>query len=200
MTRLLTKPPRPGYVARLRRPRPSVNNGVWGGCWCMGFHPAGWGATRPPSRTGPPRSARVLAGTRARGPRLAPTTCVGWSQTGSPEELPRIKSRQGIRGGGRPAPGPRGASRASSLTGATAGRASPPPRLAGALDESPGLGGGTVESSPEDVEGPEVCRLPPPQRHAGAVRGPGLRADQAPRQKPVDSDEARVRQADTSDE
>jgi hypothetical protein len=21
-----------------------VNNGVWGGCWCMGFHPEGVGA------------------------------------------------------------------------------------------------------------------------------------------------------------
>jgi len=35
-----------------------ANNGVWGGCWCVGFHPEGLGA-RYPWRSS---SLRVMAG------------------------------------------------------------------------------------------------------------------------------------------
>ena len=39
-----------------------VNNGVWGGCWCMGFHPEGVGAgPHPGGKPGgeaPARDAR----------------------------------------------------------------------------------------------------------------------------------------------
>ena len=29
-----------------------VSNGVWGGCWCMGFHPEGVGPATPGKETG----------------------------------------------------------------------------------------------------------------------------------------------------
>ena len=68
------------------------NNGVWGGCWCMGFHPGGSTGTRQGNRDakqqlverGVVRQVLVYDGDR----------CVGWCQFGTPPELPNIKSRR----------------------------------------------------------------------------------------------------------
>lgn len=67
-----------------------ANNGVWGGCWCMGFHPEGLGGTAADRRAAKERHVRngtvrqvlVRDGTRA----------VGWCQFGTPDELPNIKN------------------------------------------------------------------------------------------------------------
>ena len=70
------------------------NNGVFGGCWCLGFHHEG----APPKA---PRTVetkrelkheRVLAGTTHAALVFDGDDCVGWAQFGSPAELPRIKS------------------------------------------------------------------------------------------------------------
>ena len=58
-TRLLTPETWDDFAALVE-----ANNGVWGGCWCMGFHPEGLGG----HRGGPPR------GQAARTPGTAPCT------------------------------------------------------------------------------------------------------------------------------
>ena len=70
------------------------HNGVWGGCWCLSFHP------RSPER------GKSLAGNKALKKRLVNEgnahaalvfdgeDAVGWCQFGSPEELPGITHRK----------------------------------------------------------------------------------------------------------
>ncbi|TDV57398.1 GNAT family N-acetyltransferase [Actinophytocola oryzae] len=68
------------------------NNGVFGGCWCVGFHPEG--AMRGAGRRDVKRD-RVLAG-RSHAALVVDGDgrAQGWCQFGSPEELPRIKHRR----------------------------------------------------------------------------------------------------------
>jgi len=40
-----------------------ANNGVWGGCWCMGFHPEGVGKGHTPSGKRLPKLPHVRNGT-----------------------------------------------------------------------------------------------------------------------------------------
>ena len=70
------------------------HNGVWGGCWCLEFHPEG--AERGPERRAR-KESRVRAGTSHAALVYAGSTCVGWCQFGSPEELPRIKHQRAYR-------------------------------------------------------------------------------------------------------
>ncbi|WP_212804751.1 GNAT family N-acetyltransferase [Actinocatenispora sera] len=67
------------------------NNGIYGGCWCIGFHP---------ERTEPGLDFRTAKQDRVRTGRAhaalvldADGLAQGWCQWGSPEELPRIKNR-----------------------------------------------------------------------------------------------------------
>ena len=80
--------------------------------------------------------------------------CVGWCQFGSPEELPRIKFGKAYREGATRPPNWRitcffvdSRYRHKGVAAAA---------LGGALQEIARLGGGTVESMPEDVEGRKV--------------------------------------------
>src|SRR5258708_819806 len=70
-----------------------ANNGVWGGCWCIGFHvKLGKGRTPAQNRAEKEelvRERRTHAALVFDGDR-----CLGWCQFGSPEELPEIKSRR----------------------------------------------------------------------------------------------------------
>jgi hypothetical protein len=73
----------PAFAALVER-----HHGVWGGCWCVEFHPDGKerGAHRRSLkerkvRDGTTHAALVFDGAR----------CVGWCQFGPPAELPRIK-------------------------------------------------------------------------------------------------------------
>lgn len=124
------------------------HNGVWGGCWCLGFHEEGGqrGYHRQAAK-----EARVREGRAHAALVYAGDVCVGWCQFGSPQELPRIKNRRAYD--------------------ASAGPGQPPPwritcffvdsehrhegvaaaALAGALQEIARLGGGRVESYPEDT-------------------------------------------------
>jgi len=68
------------------------NNGVFGGCWCIGFHPEGSQrgidqrqVKEDLVRAGRSHAAVVLD---------ADGAAQGWCQFGSPEELPNIKHRR----------------------------------------------------------------------------------------------------------
>lgn len=68
------------------------NNGVFGGCWCLGFHPEG-------GRRGPGRRALKEERVRTGGAHAALVldeggVVQGWCQWGSPSELTRIKHRR----------------------------------------------------------------------------------------------------------
>ncbi len=126
-----------------------ANNGVFGGCWCMGFHPDGVGNT-PPSVNRERKLERVRAGTTHAALVFDGDDCLGWCQFGSPEELPKIKSRAAYEKGLTTPPGWRIACnfvgkghRRKGVAGAA---------LAGALELISGLGGGTVEGYPESAE------------------------------------------------
>ena len=123
-----------------------ANNGVFGGCWCIGFHEdpkanPGYEGHRQRKlervQRGEAHAALVFDG----------DDCVGWCQFGSPSELPKIKSRREYEKSLTDLPDWR---IACNFVGkghrrkgvATAG-------LKGALDLIAGLGGGVVEGYPE---------------------------------------------------
>ncbi len=70
------------------------HNGVWGGCWCMSFHPEGAGQGKTAAQNCAEKERRVCAGTAHAALVFDGTTCIGWCQFGSPEELPRIKNQR----------------------------------------------------------------------------------------------------------
>jgi GNAT superfamily N-acetyltransferase len=125
------------------------NNGVFGGCWCMGFHgelsrtdaAVNRAAKQERVRQGRTHAALVFDG----------DDCVGWCQFGPPAELPAIKSRAAYEKS-RTAGLPdwriaccyvgKGHRRQGVATAA----------LAGALQLIAELGGGTVEGYPEGAD------------------------------------------------
>ena len=125
------------------------NNGVFGGCWCIGFHAEGGDREATPAQRCQRKLERVRAGTTHAALVFDGDGCVGWCQFGPPDEVPRIKSRAAYEKGLVGLPDWR---IACNFVGkghrrqgvATAG-------LAGALDLIAGLGGGTVEGYPEDA-------------------------------------------------
>ncbi len=85
-TRPLTTETWPDFAALVE-----ANNGVWGGCWCMGFHPEGLDRESAEAnrdhkhalvRRGEVHQVLVYDGDE----------CVGWCQYGTPAELPRIQN------------------------------------------------------------------------------------------------------------
>ena len=124
-----------------------VNNGVFGGCWCMGFHPEGLGETAAVNHDR--KLERVSDGSAHAALVLEGDECVGWCQFGVPDEVPRIKNRAAYENGRSDSPDWRIAccyvGKGHRRQGAaTAG-------LAGALTLIAGLGGGRVEGYPEDA-------------------------------------------------
>ena len=69
-----------------------ANNGVWGGCWCMGFHPEGVGRGRTPEGNREAKLGHTRRGSVHQVLVYANGACVGWCQYGSPAELPNIKN------------------------------------------------------------------------------------------------------------
>jgi GNAT superfamily N-acetyltransferase len=130
------------------------NNGVWGGCWCMGFHAEGVGRGKTVAQNRSEKEARVREGRAHAALVFDGPECVGWCQFGSPDELPRIKRRREYLKGLGELPDWRitcffvdKAHRRSGVAAAA---------LDGALREIARLGGGTVESYPEDSAGRSV--------------------------------------------
>ena len=145
MTRPLNTDTWDAFAALVER-----HNGVWGGCWCMAFHAkgAGCGKDEAPDhrrqketlvRRGETHSTLVFDG----------ACCIGWCQFGRPGELPRIKSSRAYEAG-EPTPADWritcffvDKARRNEGVAAIA--------LEGALSEIGTLGGGRVESFPEDT-------------------------------------------------
>lgn len=134
------------YAALIER-----HNGVWGGCWCLAFH--------PPS----PERSRSLAGNRALKRRLVDDgvahaalvfdgeRVIGWCQYGSPAELPAIYHRKQVEAAPYEPPDYRitcfFVDRDHRRTGVSA------TALRGALDLIAAAGGGMVEAYPQDTQG-----------------------------------------------
>jgi GNAT superfamily N-acetyltransferase len=144
-TRALDLTTWPAYADLLER-----HHGVWNGCWCMGFHEEGpkhhdnRERKEQRVRDGRAHAALVFDGER----------CVGWCQFGSPDELPRIKHKRAYIEGLTALPDWRitcfFVDREARKQGVAA------TALAGALELIAQLGGGIVESYPEDAEGRKV--------------------------------------------
>ncbi|MES1246838.1 MAG: GNAT family N-acetyltransferase [Actinomycetota bacterium] len=121
-----------------------ANNGIFGGCWCIGFHQEPGGDHRAL------KLARVREGTAHAALVFDGDDCVGWAQFGSPGEVPRIKSRREYEKGLTGLPDWRiaccyaGKGHRRKGVNSTA--------IAGALELIAGLGGGVVEGYPEDAD------------------------------------------------
>lgn len=125
-----------------------ANNGVWGGCWCVGFHLKLKDRTAELNkadkerlvREGRTHNALVFDG----------DDCLGWCQFGSPSELPEIKSRRLYEKELTALPDWR---ITCFFTGkGFRGRGIANAALGGALAEIARLGGGTVEGYPEETD------------------------------------------------
>src|SRR4051812_39959054 len=87
-----------GYTTKLLTPDTwddfaqlvEANNGVWGGCWCMGFHSDGLTRDRATNKAN--KLAHVRKGTVHQLLVYAGDECVGWCQYGSPAEVATIKN------------------------------------------------------------------------------------------------------------
>jgi GNAT superfamily N-acetyltransferase len=86
-TRLLTEESWPDFALLVEE-----NNGVWGGCWCMGFHPEGFTGVRSPADNRERKHAHVRRGTIHQMLVYDDDRCVGWSQFGPPAEVANIKN------------------------------------------------------------------------------------------------------------
>ncbi len=125
------------------------NGGVFGGCWCMGFHAEGVGKDTTPAMNRDRKLQRVRAGSAHAALVFDGDDCLGWCQFGAPGELPRIKSRAAYERGLTALPDWRIACCFVGKGHRRRGVAHT--ALAGALDLIAGLGGGLVEGYPEDA-------------------------------------------------
>ena len=130
------------------------HNGVWGGCWCMAFHVEGVGRGKTASQNRAQKEGRVREGRAHAALVYDGAQVVGWCQFGPTDELPRIKHKREYDSGLTELPDWRITCffvdkdyRGQGVTALA---------LKGALSEIARLGGGTVESYPEDVEGRSV--------------------------------------------
>ena len=141
-----------------------ANNGVWGGCWCMGFHAEGFGKDPSAARNKAAKQAHVRAGTVHQLLVYAEDQCVGWCQYGSPAELPNIKNPGAYAKGLVETPD----WRIGCIFTGKGHREKGVARAAvsAALDAILAAGGGLVEAYPEQLEGR------PPQRGAYLHTGP----------------------------
>jgi GNAT superfamily N-acetyltransferase len=141
-----------------------AHNGVWGGCWCMGFHPEGVGAGHTPKGNRNAKLAHTMAGTVHQILVYADDECVGWCQYGTPAELPNINNRKKYDQAGKDEP----AWRIGCIFTANKhrGRGVARAAVAGALDAIARAGGGVVEAYPEQTDDR------PPQRGAYLHTGP----------------------------
>jgi GNAT superfamily N-acetyltransferase len=127
------------------------HNGVWGGCWCMAFHPEG---TRTAEQNRAEKERRVREGEAHAALVYDSSTAVGWCQFGPTDELPRIKRKRAYLEGLTDPPDWR--ITCFFVDRGYRGKGVAAAALQGALQEIARLGGGTVESYPEDAEGRSV--------------------------------------------
>ncbi len=159
------------------------NNGIFGGCWCMSFHPKESWAGAAQKRD--VKEQRVRDGNAHAALVFEGEDCVGWCQFGAPDEVPRIKNRAAYEKGRTTSPDWRIACcysgkghRRQGVAGAA---------LAGALELIADLGGGTVEGYPEDAGSvPAGFSL---QRRLVDLREAGVHPGPQDRQAPLGRDQ-----------
>jgi GNAT superfamily N-acetyltransferase len=130
------------------------HNGVWGGCWCVWFHPdcgekkqgvEGHRALKQRLvNEGRAHAALVFDGERA----------VGWCEYGTPEELPTIYHRKEYEAGLVESPDYRLTCFFVDKTYRRKGVSAA--ALGGALDLIADAGGGVVEGYPQDTDGKRI--------------------------------------------
>jgi GNAT superfamily N-acetyltransferase len=128
------------------------NNGIFGGCWCIGYHPecgqkgiSYRSVKEDRVRTGRAHAALVLDEGGA---------AQGWCQYGSPEELPNIKHRREYDKEVPPRPDWR--ITCIFVDRKHRGKGIARAALEGALDQIAHAGGGLVEAIPEVTVGREA--------------------------------------------
>ena len=125
------------------------NNGIFGGCWCIGYHPecGQKGISHRAVKEDRVRTGRAHAALVVDEEGLAQ----GWCQYGSPEELPGIKHKREYAKDAPLLPD----WRITCLYVDTKHRGNGVARAAleGALDQIADLGGGLVEAIPEVTTG-----------------------------------------------
>jgi GNAT superfamily N-acetyltransferase len=136
----------PDFAALVER-----HNGVWGGCWCMGFHENGLPHGSTPAQHRAQKEARVRSGNAHAALVYDGDKAVGWCQFGPTAELPRIKHKREYQAGLTQLPDWR--ITCFFVDREYRGRGVAAVALEGALAEIARLGGGIVESYPEDVAG-----------------------------------------------
>jgi ribosomal protein S18 acetylase RimI-like enzyme len=125
------------------------NNGIFGGCWCIGFHPereqkgiSHRAVKEDRVRTGRAHAALVLDENG---------TAQGWCQYGSPEGLPSIKHKREYDKDAPPHP--RWRITCFYVDTKHRGQGIARAALEGALDQIAQAGGGLVEAIPEVTAG-----------------------------------------------
>jgi GNAT superfamily N-acetyltransferase len=96
----VTSPPPEQYVTKPLEPETwadfaalvEANNGVWGGCWCMGFHPEGLSKDSTVEGNRAAKRAHVDNRTVHQILVYSDGACVGWIQYGPPAEVATIKN------------------------------------------------------------------------------------------------------------
>jgi hypothetical protein len=132
------------YAALIER-----HGGIWGGCWCIGFHTRVFGK---PEENRARKAEMVSAGETHAALVFDGDLCVGWAQWGRTSDLPEIKNRKAYEAGGDgSAPDWRIPCFFTDKTRRRAGVAAH--ALQGALDAIAAAGGGVVEAYPEEIEG-----------------------------------------------
>jgi len=128
------------------------NNGVYGGCWCIGYHPecgqkgiSHRAVKEERVRTGRAHAALVLDESGA---------AQGWCQYGSPDELSNIKHAREYAKDAPPRPDWR--ITCVFVDKRHRGRGIARSALEGALEQIAQLGGGLVEAIPEVTAGREA--------------------------------------------
>lgn len=169
VTRSLNAASWPDYERLMER-----HNGVWGGCWCMSFHPRAEGPKPTAEQNRIAKMQRVQDGTAHAALVYVGDDCVGWCQFGPTAELPCIKNRRNYEATGPVLPDWRITCFFSGTGFRRKGVAHA--ALAGALQQIADLGGGTVEGYPEETEGRKVngaflfCGALPVFEQAGFAR------------------------------
>ncbi len=127
------------------------HNGVWGGCWCMAFHEDDVRHENKAAQNRSRKETRVREGRAHAALVYDGANAVGWCQFGPADELPRIKIKKDYQNDLTDLPDWR--ITCFFVDRDYRGKGIASIALEGALNEIARLGGGTVESYPEDVEG-----------------------------------------------
>ena len=129
------------------------NGGVFGGCWCIGYHTEGVGHTTA-EQNRERKLARVHADETHAALVFDGEEAVGWCQFGTPAELPRIKHRRAYEE--QPPEPADWRITCFYVDRRRRGQGIAAAALDGALELIGSNGGGTCEAITEDTTGREV--------------------------------------------